>query len=549
MNEKAVKQLTQKGCIVEKDAAEKITEQDLERIEALDSPPMYITEPMLSRLREDHEKLQEQMTEVESGDQKLMVKKDREQVPGEIEAAVDDSNVGDTEEEDATGETDAAADTGVDEGEGSPAQDPNPGDVDQDVQRPASTMRDTGSRDLRTKVEVLDQADISKEDKDVPEFLQYYNDRYDRMKKILMQRMEMKSAVSIQRLDRRDEGEEAATVGLVKDKYSTRSGKYIIELEDKTGTFKALIDERDGDRIVPDEVIGVRGSMGEDIIFANSVVRPDLPIPDGVNTTSEKVKAAYISDFHVGSKDTMYDRMDKFARWLNSDEAKKVGYLVIPGDIVEGVGTYPGQEEELEITDIYRQYARFEEWAEKLPDDLEIIIGPGNHDVVRLAEPQPALPEKALPNMSQWENVHLVQNPQYVRLHGIRSKGIMNLIYHGYSFDDHVDQIQELREKAYDDPHHVMIDLLKRRHLAPTYGSNLLSPEEEDHLVIVRKPDILASGHFHSHANESYKGVNVICASTFQQQTDFQKRVGHEPQPGLVTFVDYKTRNTEVKKF
>lgn len=543
MNEQAVKQLTQKGCIVEKDAAEELTSEDLERIDRLDSPPMYITEKMLSKLRDNQEQLKEQMTEVDSGDQKLMVRE------GEARENPDSTEQTGKEGPEVEGEPNNDID---DSGEG--AQEP--GEETDNVEKStgtgsgsAATIKDAGKRELRTKVEVLDRADISKEEKDVPEFLQYYNDRYDKMKKILMQRMELKSAVSVQRLDRRDEGEKAATIGLVKDKYSTRSGKYIIELEDKTGTFKALIDERDGDRIVPDEVIGVRGSMGEDIIFANSVVRPDLPIPDGVNTTSEEVRAAYISDLHVGSKDTMYDRLDKFALWLNSEEAKKVGYLVIPGDIVEGVGTYPGQEEDLEITDIYKQYARFEEWAEKLPDRLEIIISPGNHDVTRLAEPQPALSEGALPDIGDRDNVHLVQNPQYVRLHGIRSKGIMNLMYHGYSFDEHVDQIQELREKAYDEPHHVMIDLLKRRHLAPTYGSNLLSPEQEDHLVIDRKPDVLASGHFHSHANESYKGVNVICASTFQQQTDFQKRVGHVPQPGLVTLVNYKTRNTEVKKF
>jgi DNA polymerase II small subunit len=94
-----------------------------------------------------------------------------------------------------------------------------------------------------------------------------------------------------------------------------------------------------------------------------------------------------------------------------------------------------------------------------------------------------------------------------------------------------------------------MVDLLKRRHLAPTYGSNLLSPESEDHLVIEEKPDVFVSGHLHSHSNYSYKGVNVINSSTFQAQTDFQKRVGHEPDPGKVTLVNFKNRNTEVKQF
>lgn len=510
MDEKAVKQLTEKGCIVARDAAESLNTEDVDRIEKLDSPPMYITESMLSKLRSKGE----------------WTGRDRDK----SSKTVDSEDEAQEKSPDGTGN-----ERGTGSGEG---QEENP-----------VLVRDAGTRELKTKVEVLDEAEISDEEKDVPEFLQYYNDRYDRMKDLLLRRMEMKSAVSIKRLERRDEGDEAVTVGLVRDKYSTNSGKFIVDLEDKTGTFKALIDERDGERIVPDEVIGVRGSHGGDIIYADTVVRPDLPIPDGVNTTDQDVKSAYISDLHIGSKDTMYDRLDKFAEWLHTEEASDIGYLVIPGDAVEGVGTYPGQEEELMITDIYSQYKRFEDWVEKLPEDLEVIIGPGNHDIVRLAEPQPRIPEKALPNISELQNVHLVQNPQYVRLHGVESQGIVNLMYHGYSFDDHVDQIADLREKAYDDPHHVMIDLLKRRHLAPTYGSNLLSPEGRDSLVIERKPDIMVSGHFHSHSNESYKGVNVICASTFQAQTDFQKRMGHQPQPGLVTIVNYRTRNTEVKKF
>ncbi len=502
MNEKAVKELTKKGCIVAKDAAESLTEEDIEKIQELDSPPMYLSEKMLAQLRSDGER------------------------PEDVLYGAGDEN------------SDMSEASGNDTDSGSP-----------DRSSTNVTIKDTGKRKMDTKVEIIDEADISKEEKDVPEFLNNYNDRYDRMKKILMRRMEMKSAVTIQRLERRDEGEEATTIGLVKDKYSTRNGKFIVELEDKTGTFKALIDERGGERIVPDEVIGVQGSLGGDIIYANSVVRPDLPIPQGVNTTEQKVEAAYISDLHLGSIDTLEKRLDKFGSWLSSDEASRIKYLVIAGDIVEGVGVYPDQDEELEIADIYKQYQKFEEWAEKLPDDLQLIIGPGNHDIVRLAEPQPRLPEKVFPNISDRDNVHLVQNPQWVRLHGIESSGIMNLMYHGYSFDGHVGQIQDLREKAYDDPEHVMIDLLKRRHLSPTFGSNLLAPEDRDYMTMDRRPDVFVSGHFHSHANESYKGVSVICSSTFQAQTDFQKRVGHVPDPGKVTIVDYKNRKTRVKQF
>ncbi|MFB6204243.1 MAG: DNA-directed DNA polymerase II small subunit [Candidatus Nanohaloarchaea archaeon] len=527
MEQKALKELTKQGCIVGKNAARSLEEKDVEMIKQLDTPPMYISQEMLERLRTNFSPNghAESTVEHESNGTKLIEKTEGSSDPEDLELEHSDEEDQELQEEFEKKSSHFDNEKTV-------------------------TIKDTRNHsELDTKVEILDEKDISTDEKDVPEFLQYYNDRYDRMKDLLMRRMEMKSATTINRLESRNKGEEATTIGMVNDKYSTSSGKYIVEIEDKTGQFKVLVEERDGERIVPDEVIGVRGSMGGDIIYADSIVRPDLPIPQGVKTTEEKVSAAYISDLHIGSKDTLNKRMDRFAEWLNSSEAQNIGYLVITGDVVEGVGTYPGQEDELEIKDIYRQYARFEEWVEKIPENIQIIVGPGNHDITRLAEPQPRLSEEALPNVSDFDNVHLVQNPQMVRLHAINSDGIRHLMYHGYSFDDQIDRIKELREKAYEEPHHVMIDLLKRRNLAPAYGSNLLSPEKEDAMVIEEKPDVFVSGHLHSHADESYKGVNVICSSTFQAQTDFQKRVGHEPDPGKVTVMDFKTRNTTVKQF
>ena len=566
MNKHAVKKLTKEGCIVGKEAAEDLTDEDIEAIRDLDTTPMYISETMLSKLREkratsengskpngsqpqpngssaspngtspgseNSSKPNGSSSQPNGSGQKVI---QREKQASKAQGEETDQSV--AEEDGSLSENEGSGQQISTEAKGSKANSQNIEILDE---------RDRNSMD--TKVEIMDEKEISKDEKDVPEFLQYYNDRYDKMKKLLMRRKELQAATTLNRLERRNEGEEATAIGFVKNKYSTSNGKFIVELEDKTATFKALVDERDGKRIVPDEAIGLIGNMGGDIIYANSVIRPDLPIPDGVETTSEDVEAAYISDLHLGSKDTRHDKFMEFAEWLKSKEARKIGYVVIGGDLVEGVGAYPGQKEELEVSDIYKQYRLFEEWVEEVPEHIQIIAGPGNHDITRLAEPQPRIETDVFPEIKDYNNFHLVQNPQMVRLHAIRSKGIRNLVYHGYSFDDHVDQIQDLREKAYDEPHHVMIDLLKRRHLAPTYGSNQLSPEGEDHLVIDEKPDVFVSGHFHSHSNESYKGVNVINSSSFQEQTDFQKRMGHEPDPGKVTLVNYKTRNTRVKKF
>jgi len=434
MNEKAVKELTKQGCMVERDAAEILNQDDVEQIKNLETTPMYVSRNMVEKLRKKIEAKPEKKQVVTTSGTKVQPETEQETEEKEPE----------TEENSSTDESSEE----IYENRSSHFS-----------KSKTVKIKDSGKRDRKTtKVEIIDEKDISKEEKDVPEFLGYYNDRYDEMKKMLMRHREMKSATTINRLERRNKGEEATTIGLVNDKYSTRNGKYIVEIEDKTGTFKVLAEEREGDRIIQDEVIGVQGSLGGDIIYADSIVRPDMPIPQGMKNTEQKVQAAYISDLHIGSQDTLHKRMDRFADWLSTEDAKDIGYLVITGDLVEGVGVYPGQDEELDIADIYKQYEAFEQWFEKIPDDIQVIAGPGNHDITRLAEPQPRIDADVFPNITDYNNFHLVQNPQTVKLHAVESKGIKNLMYHGYSFDGHADQIQELREKAYDEPHHLMID-------------------------------------------------------------------------------------------
>lgn len=535
MNEEAVKELTKQGCMVEKEAAEILEENDVEQIKGLETTPMYISKQMVVRLRE------KVGLKTENASKQVVTASSTVQNPSE---GVGSEEIGEKENEQASAST----------GENSPETDEDTEIYDNTSSHFSTSktveIKDSGKRDRKTtKVEVMDEQEISIEEKNVPEFLGVFNDRYDKMKKLIMKHREMKSATTINRLERRSKGDEATTIGVVNDKYSTSNGKYIVEIEDKTDTFKVLADERQGERIVPDEVIGVQGNLGGDIIYADSIVRPDLPLPGETKTTKQKVKTAYISDLHIGSQDTLHKRMERFAKWLHTDAAKDVGYVVIAGDLVEGVGIYPGQQEELEINDIYKQYKAFEDWFEKIPEDIQVIAGPGNHDITRLAEPQPKLDADVFPTIKDYNNFHRVQNPQMVKLHAVESKGLKNLMYHGYSFDTHADQIQDLREKAYEQPEHLMIDLLKKRHLAPMFGSNLMAPNGNDPLVMNEKPDIFVAGHFHSHANSTYKGVNVICSSTFQAQTDFQKRVGHEPDPGKVTIVDFHNRRTEVKQF
>jgi DNA polymerase II small subunit len=182
----------------------------------------------------------------------------------------------------------------------------------------------------------------------------------------------------------------------------------------------------------------------------------------------------------------------KFISWLNGDEgnatlAGKVKYLTVCGDIADKIGIYPEQEKELEVKDIYKQYEMFDRALEKIPDYITVVVTPGNHDAVRRAEPQPMIPYDMITS-----EVVRAGNPCRVEIEGFR-----HLMYHGTALDSIIAGISGL---TYSEPQEAMLELLKRRHLSPIYGDNLIVPEDHDYLVMEDEPDILHMGHVHKNA-------------------------------------------------
>ena len=376
-----------------------------------------------------------------------------------------------------------------------------------------------------------------------------FNDRYEKIKNILLERAELKNAISINKLENNKLNGEVSIIGMVYNKIKSKNGNILLEVEDPTGKVTVFVkDQKNIDYLITDEVIGLRGTYSNGMFFADKIIFPDVPIPIGnIKQASDPLCAVFISDLHFGSKDFIDDIEKKFIKWINNAEdelASRVKYLFIAGDIVDGVGIYPEQENDLTVKDIYRQYELFEKFIEKIPEFIEIFVCPGNHDAVTLAEPQPPLSDDLVPNIKDFKNVHLVTNPAYVTVHGIKV-----LMYHGYSFTNLTDAILAIRKYGVKNPQYVMMEVLKKRHLAPLYGSTIQTPDEKDHLVINDVPDIFHTGDLHSHAVANYKGITLISSSTFQGQTSFMDRVGHIADPGKITVVDLKTREWEVLQF
>ena len=221
--------------------------------------------------------------------------------------------------------------------------------------------------------------------------------------------------------------------------------------------------------------------------------------------------------------------------------AGKIKYLVIPGDVVDGIGIYPNQEKELSITDVYRQYEVLAEQLQLIPDHISIIMQPGNHDAVRPAEPQPTF-EKEIQDLFSGKNITFIGNPCYFSLHGVEI-----LSYHGQSLLDFATNIQGLK---YNEPVEIMKNMLKKHHLAPAYGGYTpLAPEHIDYMVIDKIPDIFVTGHVHLAKIGEYRGVTLINSSSWQAQTSYQKMLNFIPDPAKVPIANLKNGNVTMMDF
>ncbi len=416
-------------------------------------------------------------------------------------------------------------------------------------------------------VEIVDSYNSFSKKHKTEDFVEYFKTRFKGLEKILRQRQELQNLTSISRINEKKEREQCTIICMVYEKSTTKNDNLILTVEDKTGRTKIVILKKSAaydiaKDLVEDEVIGVQGSTGDGVIFANSIILPDIPLVQEIKKTSDEVFAVVLSDIHVGSVYFLEEQFNNFLNWINgssgNDEQKAIAekskYIFIVGDLVDGVGIYPGQEKELKIRDIYEQYKKFFDLITKIPEDKKIIICAGNHDAVRLAEPQPVFQGAFYEILKKIPNVTLTSNPAYVRIHSSKNfPGFLFLLYHGYSYDYYADKVTSIRNSGVgpsDRTDMVMKYLLQKRHLAPVHNSTLYIPDpSKDALLISQVPDFFLSGHIHKSKINTYRGVNIITGSCWQAKTGFQEKVGHEPEPCKVPIINLKDRTITVLSF
>ena len=395
-------------------------------------------------------------------------------------------------------------------------------------------------------LEIIFSPEVKKTVASSKSFQDYFESRFQSIHQLFSKRRDITNRVSTKDLIPNRNKDKISLIAMVTKIHKTRKGTVILDLEDKSGIITGIIHSKKQDLIsksefiLEDSVLCFTGNWWKDILSVDDILWPDIPFHKS-NFAYDDVYALFISDIHVGSKNFAEDLFLRAIKFVNgkleSDKYNKIGkkikYLLVGGDVVDGVGIYPGQIEDLEQDSIHLQYQTAANYFEKIRDDVEIIIIPGNHDAARAAEPQTPIHRDFAPDLYGFDNIHLLGSPCYLKAHNVEI-----MMHHGNSILDINAAIPAI---SHETSIPAMVRMLENRHIVPIYGRRTpIAPESEDRLFISRIPDIFQTGHTHIAGDETYKGVTLLNSGTFQYQTSYQKSMNINPTTGQTYIINLK---------
>lgn len=409
----------------------------------------------------------------------------------------------------------------------------------------------------KNPLKILSSSIITPKKIEVFDFVKHFRNRYEQIKSFLEEKG-LENLKSLRRIS--DERETQHVIVMILDKKVTKNKNLLFEVEDLTGRSRILVNLNRNDLydkckdILPDEVVAFNVSGKKELLFANDVIFPDMYLVEK-RKSSEDINIVFTSDVHVGSKMFLKDNFMRFIKWINGEEgseeqkeiARKIKYLFLVGDNVDGVGVFPEQDKLLEIKDLRGQYKKLAEYLRLIRKDINIIISPGQHDAVWVGEPQLAIEESWAEDLYKLENVTLVTNPCMLEI----EEGFKILMYHGASFHGIVSNVMHIRmNHGHNNPTIILKELLRKRHLSPIHGEcDYIPMENKDPMVIEIAPDIIATGDLHKPEVSTYNNILLIASSCWQSKTPFEEKVGNNPDPAKVPVFNIKTREVKILDF
>jgi DNA polymerase II small subunit len=239
---------------------------------------------------------------------------------------------------------------------------------------------------------------------DYKDFYDLTFDKFNKLRKLMRKRAEVHAADNINNILRLSKKVEVSVIGIVNQIRKTKNGNFILTLEDLTGLINVLIrigsEDQDNlnikiaERTVVDQLVYVEGTYnpgenrGARIIYGNFITKIDIPRDYEPHKSEDPLSVALISDIHIGSKEFESKLWSRFIDLLNGrignkmqrERAGRIKYIIINGDLVDGIGIYPTQQSDLVISNIYKQFNKATEMFSDIPEYIKIIYSSGNHE-------------------------------------------------------------------------------------------------------------------------------------------------------------------------
>jgi DNA polymerase II small subunit/DNA polymerase delta subunit B len=179
------------------------------------------------------------------------------------------------------------------------------------------------AKDVEDKIKViLDPTDKICTTGSIKEYLEYFQDRFERLKKILRKRIDAKNAVPISVALKTPIKSKVNIIGMVTEKIESKE-RLFVKIEDLEASATVLISPNVSHEIMAkarslllDQVICVSAIKGKnDLLIAKDFILPEVP-QKTPHKASIPVYAVLTSDLHVGSKTFMEKEFNRFILWL-----------------------------------------------------------------------------------------------------------------------------------------------------------------------------------------------------------------------------------------
>ncbi|NPE27187.1 hypothetical protein HNV12_04265 [Methanococcoides sp. SA1] len=379
------------------------------------------------------------------------------------------------------------------------------------------------------------------------DFFEYFRQRFELLKDILVKKG-FDNLISIRRIG--SSNGVYTVIGMIYSKRITKNKNLLFEIEDLGGRTIVLVNRDNkklfdrAQKLVEDDVLAFQVSGSSKMLFANEFIFPDFEKRDEVFGEKDEY-CVFTGDFHVGSELFLESNLRKFVDWLNGgvgDERQraisgKVKYLFLVGDLVEGVGIYPGQEKFLKIKGCRAQYKKVFDVLKGIRDDIEIIMCPGLHDAVWLGEPQPKVENKWLVELDGMKNLRRVSNPCELEVGGL--KVFLNYGINMKSFLEKLEKKSSIKE---------FDDVLKRRSLPLVYSESDFVPGEAGDLML-NEMDVFVVGGRHKAEVGNYGNIVKISTSCWQKKSDYEAKMGMDVDFARVPILNLKSKEVKILDF